>query len=50
MNVTFESAERFDLHALRTIVDNWDAIQLPAESRDTWVVDGRQFSPWGTPP
>jgi hypothetical protein len=45
MTTTFESAERFDLTALRTIVDNWDAIQLPAESRDTWVVNGRQFSP-----
>jgi hypothetical protein len=36
--VTFSSKELFDRRALQIIVDNWEAIQIPPESREPWVV------------
>jgi hypothetical protein len=43
--VTFSSKELFDRRALQIIVDNWEAIQIPPESREPWVVNGQVFSP-----
>lgn len=41
----FESTEIFDDRALRTIVDNWDALQVPPASRESYFINGVEHSP-----
>ncbi len=41
----FESTEVFDYRALQIIVDHWEALEVPQASRESYVVNGVEYSP-----
>ena len=43
--VTFRSTEKPDLVKLRTLLDNWDDINLEPSCRDQWEVKGKTYDP-----
>jgi hypothetical protein len=43
--IAFESTEIFDYRALMLVVDNWSALTMPAESRESYFVNGVEYSP-----
>lgn len=45
--VAFKSTERFDLHAAKCILGNWETISMPDESKDPWEVNGKSYDPRG---